>query len=125
MLYSRRDFGKVVLATGAVSGAASRLFAAAKPKSKFGGVQIGAITYSFRALPGSAEETLKSEQQIREPRYGLTRFWVGNKMATMSANILNLFGNPGLLTLGSRLYLCLHQIAIQDLGELFELLDRR
>jgi sugar phosphate isomerase/epimerase len=32
---------------------------AAKPKSNFGGVQIGAITYSFRALPGSAEEILK------------------------------------------------------------------
>lgn len=31
----------------------------AKPNSKFFGVQIGAITYSFRALPGSAEETLK------------------------------------------------------------------
>ena len=33
--------------------------AAAKPNSNFGGVQIGVITYSFRALPGSAEETLK------------------------------------------------------------------
>jgi sugar phosphate isomerase/epimerase len=32
---------------------------APKPNSMFGGVQIGAITYSFRALPGSAEETLK------------------------------------------------------------------
>ncbi len=33
--------------------------AAAKPNSMFGGVQIGIITYSFRSLPGSAEETLK------------------------------------------------------------------
>lgn len=31
----------------------------AKPDSRFSGVMIGAITYSFRALPGSAEETLK------------------------------------------------------------------
>jgi sugar phosphate isomerase/epimerase len=31
---------------------------AAKPNSNFGGVQIGAITYSFRALPGSAEQIL-------------------------------------------------------------------
>ncbi len=31
----------------------------ARPNSVFGGVQIGAITYSFRSLPGSAEETLK------------------------------------------------------------------
>ncbi len=30
-----------------------------KPDSRFQGVLIGAITYSFRALPGSAEETLK------------------------------------------------------------------
>ena len=29
-----------------------------KPNSKFNGVQIGAITYSFRSLPGSAEELL-------------------------------------------------------------------
>jgi sugar phosphate isomerase/epimerase len=54
MLYTRRDLGKLALAAGA----AARL-AAAKPNSKFGGVQIGAITYSFRALPGSAQETLK------------------------------------------------------------------
>jgi len=40
------------------SGTAARLIGA-KPDSKFGGVQIGAITYSFRALPSSAEETLK------------------------------------------------------------------
>ena len=29
------------------------------PSSRFGGVQIGAITYSWRSMPGSAEETLK------------------------------------------------------------------
>ncbi len=54
MLYTRRDFGKVALAAGA-----SMTLAARKPSSNFGGVQIGIITYSFRALPGSAEETLK------------------------------------------------------------------
>ncbi|MCX6594607.1 MAG: sugar phosphate isomerase/epimerase [Acidobacteria bacterium] len=32
---------------------------AAKPNSKFGGVQIGTITYSFRTLPGKADELLK------------------------------------------------------------------
>jgi sugar phosphate isomerase/epimerase len=31
----------------------------AKPDSVFGGVHIGAITYSWRSMPGSAEETLK------------------------------------------------------------------
>jgi sugar phosphate isomerase/epimerase len=30
-----------------------------KPDSKFGGVQIGAITYSWRSMPSSAEDTLK------------------------------------------------------------------
>src|SRR5712692_6935040 len=55
MLYTRRDFGKMALAASA----ASRLMAAAKPNSAFGGVQIGAITYSFRDLPSSGEEVLK------------------------------------------------------------------
>jgi sugar phosphate isomerase/epimerase len=32
---------------------------AAKPNSKFGGVQIGAITYSFRSLPSSAGQVLR------------------------------------------------------------------
>jgi sugar phosphate isomerase/epimerase len=58
MLYTRRDFGKIALATvPAIS--AGRLMAFAQPNSVFGGVQIGVITYSFRSLPGSAEETLK------------------------------------------------------------------
>uniref|UniRef100_Q027F7 Xylose isomerase domain protein TIM barrel n=1 Tax=Solibacter usitatus (strain Ellin6076) TaxID=234267 RepID=Q027F7_SOLUE len=54
MLYTRRDLGKLAVAAGT----AGRLLAS-KPSSNFGGVQIGAITYSFRALPASAEETLK------------------------------------------------------------------
>ena len=49
MLYTRRDIGKIALAAGA----ASRLVAAGKPNSNFGGVQIGAITYSYRQLPNS------------------------------------------------------------------------
>ncbi len=53
MLYTRRDVGKIALAAGT----ASALLA--KPNSKFGGVQIGVITYSFRALPSSAEQVLK------------------------------------------------------------------
>src|SRR5215471_4448368 len=54
MLYTRRDIGKIALAAGA----ASRLMAA-KPNSNFGGVQIGTITYSFRALPSSADQVLQ------------------------------------------------------------------
>ena len=30
-----------------------------KPDSRFGGVQVGAITYSWRSMPGSAEDILK------------------------------------------------------------------
>jgi sugar phosphate isomerase/epimerase len=54
MLYTRRDFAKMALTAGAAVS-----LAAAKPNSTFGGVRTGIITYSFRALPGSAEETLK------------------------------------------------------------------
>ena len=52
MFYSRRDLGKAVLACGSAAALV------AKPDSNFGGVQIGVITYSFRALPGGAEATL-------------------------------------------------------------------
>jgi sugar phosphate isomerase/epimerase len=55
MLLTRRDFGKTALAAAA----ATPVLAAAKPNSNFGGVQIGVITYSFRTLPSSAEQTLQ------------------------------------------------------------------
>lgn len=54
MLYTRRDMARIALAAGAATQAVE-----AKPNSNFGGVQIGLITYSFRALPGGAEENLK------------------------------------------------------------------
>lgn len=53
MLYTRRDLGRIALAASATP-----FLATAKPNSNFGGVQVGVITYSFRALPGSARETL-------------------------------------------------------------------
>jgi len=34
-------------------------FLAAKPNSKFAGVQMGTITYSFRSLPGSLEQVIQ------------------------------------------------------------------
>jgi hypothetical protein len=55
MEYTRREFGKLTLATAALPLAPWKLLAAAKPNSIFGGVQIGTITYSFRSLPSSAE----------------------------------------------------------------------
>src|SRR5690349_15386501 len=48
MLYTRRDIGRIGLGGGAAG-----LIAAPKPNSNFDGVQIGAITYSYRALPNS------------------------------------------------------------------------
>ncbi len=42
--------------------ASSTLFAV-KPNSKFGGVQIGAITYSWRSMPGSIEDMIKYCQE--------------------------------------------------------------
>src|SRR5262245_10142379 len=65
MALSRRDFGKLALAgIPAVALFERPLFGAAqvaaKPNSKFGGVQIGVITYSYRQMPDqSAEATLK------------------------------------------------------------------
>ncbi len=53
MQLTRRGFAKLAAAALPVSNLL------AKPNSKFGGVQIGAITYSFRSLSGSAEDTLK------------------------------------------------------------------
>jgi len=41
-----------------ISGAGSKKVKAKKPDSKFGGVQIGAITYSWRSMSPTAEDTL-------------------------------------------------------------------
>ncbi|MBN2328553.1 MAG: sugar phosphate isomerase/epimerase [Candidatus Omnitrophica bacterium] len=58
---SRRGFIKAgaALASSAVISRASISRAAEKPDSKFNGVQIGAITYSYRGMPGSAEDLLQ------------------------------------------------------------------
>jgi sugar phosphate isomerase/epimerase len=58
MDYTRREFARIALAALPSLSAVNRL-AATQPNSVFGGVRIGVITYSFRALPGSAGETLE------------------------------------------------------------------
>ena len=65
MAFTRRDFGKLALA-GLPAAAffdnplMASVFAQGKPNSKFGGVQLGVITYSYRSMPDqSAEATLK------------------------------------------------------------------
>ncbi|MCD6354499.1 MAG: sugar phosphate isomerase/epimerase [Prolixibacteraceae bacterium] len=59
---SRRNFLGTTLTATAALAFAPHSFAAGrskKPDSKFGGVQIGVITYSWRSMPGTAEDILK------------------------------------------------------------------
>src|SRR3954447_21837293 len=62
-LYSRRAFGKLALAGLPMTLALRDLDAFAAIDSKFSGVQIGAITYSFRTIP-SADDILKAYVSI-------------------------------------------------------------
>ena len=58
--FSRRAFLGGAAALGAASLIPARVFGAdAKPDSKFGGVQVGVITYSYRSMPGGAEAVLQ------------------------------------------------------------------
>jgi hypothetical protein len=52
-MMTRRDFEKAAMAALPASALAF------KPDSKFGGVQIGTITYSFRTLPSTIDDLLK------------------------------------------------------------------
>src|SRR5438552_18722917 len=59
MIYSRRDFGKLALAS--LPGAAmlgEAVFGQAKPNSMINGVQIGTITYSYRSMPDQSAQAL-------------------------------------------------------------------
>jgi sugar phosphate isomerase/epimerase len=64
----RRFIGSTALAAAGMALASKSVFAAgslmqSKPNSVIGGVQIGVITYSFRSMPGSAEQLLQYCQQ--------------------------------------------------------------
>jgi sugar phosphate isomerase/epimerase len=59
MLYTRRDIGKLALA----SVPAAMAFGATI-NSKFGGVQIGAITYSFNSIASDPESIIKAYVEI-------------------------------------------------------------
>src|ERR1039458_7146127 len=54
MQFTRRDLGKIAIASVPLS----RAFAAKMIDSKFGGVQIGAITYSFNGIAGPDPEAI-------------------------------------------------------------------
>ena len=58
---SRRTFigGAAALAASSVMPSRASAASVAKPNSNFNGVQIGIITYSYRSLPGTAEELLE------------------------------------------------------------------
>ncbi|WP_374950320.1 sugar phosphate isomerase/epimerase family protein [Mucilaginibacter sp.] len=63
-LSRRRFIGSSALAATSMlllskSSFAGSLLSAAKPNSMINGVQIGVITYSFRSMPGTAEDLLK------------------------------------------------------------------
>jgi sugar phosphate isomerase/epimerase len=60
----RRFIGSTVLAAAGIALASKSAFAAgslfqAKPNSVINGVQIGVITYSFRSMPGTAQDLLQ------------------------------------------------------------------
>jgi sugar phosphate isomerase/epimerase len=60
----RRFIGAGILAAAGLAFTSKSTFArsilsAAKPNSVFNGVQVGVITYSFRSMPGSAEQLLQ------------------------------------------------------------------
>src|SRR4029078_4949876 len=58
-MYSRREFGKLALASLPLSAA----FANGKPNSKIDGVWLGAQSYSFRTLP-SVDDAIKAMANI-------------------------------------------------------------
>src|SRR6185295_16113276 len=53
-MYTRREMGKIALASVPIASA----FGAAKIHSKFHGVQIGAITYSFNSIASPDPEAI-------------------------------------------------------------------
>src|SRR6266850_5073730 len=65
MRYSRREFGKLTLVGLPAAWVAGSLPLSARAKidSKIKGVQIGAITYSFRSI-SSADDIIKAYQTI-------------------------------------------------------------
>ena len=57
-MYSRRDFARLALASLPIAGTLSRRNLVAAINSKWKGVQVGAISYSFRSLP--ADQVISS-----------------------------------------------------------------
>lgn len=59
MSYTRREFGKIAVGTTGIALLGPvKIFAAVKPDSKFKGVQIGVISYSYRQMPEFTAEAV-------------------------------------------------------------------
>lgn len=90
MRYTRRDIGKLALASLAVPGALSRATLAAQLRdAKTHGVTLGAQTYSFRSMNNPATRIIDAMKSI-----GLF------EAELMSGDAENLAGMPGLPTFG-------------------------
>jgi sugar phosphate isomerase/epimerase len=65
MLYTRRDLGQMAAASVPLAGAfAATAWGATSIDSKFDGVQIGAITYSFNRIAGEPEAIIKALVEV-------------------------------------------------------------
>jgi hypothetical protein len=76
MIYTRRNFGKIALATLPAA------TAMAKPNSRWGGVQVGInVPYSFRGMSGTADKILEYMDKINlsaaELRLQPVEAWLG------------------------------------------------
>lgn len=86
---TRRELA--VLGLGAA--ATGRLFGAAKPNSKFGGVQVGAnVPYIFRGMPGGADDILK---YCLEPAISLSALELRSRPVEESLGAPAPAGRPG------------------------------
>ncbi|MCC7008147.1 MAG: sugar phosphate isomerase/epimerase [Acidobacteria bacterium] len=89
MSYTRREIGKMALASLAVPGVLSRTLAAQIKDARFNGVTLGAQTYSFRSINNPATRIIDAMKTI-----GL---W---EAELMSGDAENLAGMPALPNVG-------------------------
>ena len=101
MTLSRREFigssaaaaaFTMVPVTGFEGSAPAGLPLAPSPDSNFGGVQIGAITYSWRSMPGGIENMIKYCQQAG---VGSIELMSGDLETYLGAPVNPVTGNPG------------------------------
>src|SRR5438105_15361207 len=89
MLYTRRDFGKIAAAALPLMNA----LGAPRINSKFGGVQIGAVTYSFNRIASpDPEAIIKAYVEIG---LGEAELMSNHCEALAGAPAQPVFGRPG------------------------------